>query len=206
VWSDPNHTVWYGLVVADKEQWLEAAFRVLSERGFSHLTIDALAADLGLTKGSFYHHFKNLASFRADLLVRFESISTTSLIASVDASVSQDPVFKLERLIDLAIDSSPQSGLQAAVRAWAMQDYEVRLVQERLDSVRLEYAGSLWRQAGCDPEEAEFRAKHLYLLLVGGRQMLPTLPSEQLREICRQAISAPYRPAPSASATNARTK
>lgn len=178
--------------MAGKEQWIKGAFRVLTEKGLSRMTIDVLAADLNLTKGSFYHHFKNMAVFRVDMLEYFESISTTSLIALVEADESQEPERKLERLIDLAVEPSPPVGLQIAIRAWAMQDLEVRKVQERLDQVRLDYASSLLRQAGCSPEESHARAVHLYLLLVGGRQILPPLPADQLREMCRRSISAPY--------------
>ena len=66
-------------------------------------------------------------------------------------------------------------------------------MQERLDHIRLEYASGLWREAGCGFEEADFRAMNLYLLLIGGRQVLPPLAVEQLRGICRRAITAPYR-------------
>jgi AcrR family transcriptional regulator len=178
--------------MADKTQWIQAAFRVLTEKGLSHLTIDVLAAELNLTKGSFYHHFNNLAAFRSDMLEHFESVSTTALIVEVERGDPGDPVHRLERLVDLAVEASPQAGLQVAVRAWAMQDAEVRKVQERLDKVRLEYASSLWRQAGLSPEEADARALHLYLLLVGGRQILPALPVDQLREICKRAMSDPH--------------
>jgi AcrR family transcriptional regulator len=176
--------------MAKKEDWTAEALRVLAAEGPSHLTIDRLATNLGLSKGSFYHHFKNLAVFRSDVLARYEWESTTSLIASVENHGSQDPLRKIERLVDLAIEPSPQSGLQIAVRAWATQDPEVRQVQERLDRTRLDYGGSLWREAGCDPEEADLRAKNLYLLIIGGRQITPPLPVEELRWICRRAIAA----------------
>jgi AcrR family transcriptional regulator len=191
--SAPYHSVWYGFSVATKNEWIEEAFRVITEKGLSHLTIDLLAANLNLSKGSFYHHFKNLASFKAEMLAHFEWVSTTSLITMVEEGDSQTPMQKLERLVELGIEPSPQIGLQVAVRAWATQDpEEVRVVQERLDRVRLDYASSLWREAGCSPEESDFRALHLYLVLIGGRQLYPTLSTEQLREICRRVISAPF--------------
>ncbi|MBP2216994.1 TetR/AcrR family transcriptional regulator [Arthrobacter sp. CAN_C5] len=176
--------------MATQEDWIVEALKVLAANGPSHLTIDRLAGNLRLSKGSFYHHFKSLAAFREQVLAHYEWESTTSLIASVEKHESQDPLRKLERLVDLAIEPSSQTGLQIAVRAWAMQDPEVRKVQERLDRTRLDYGSRLWREAGCHPQEADLRAKSLYLLIIGGRQITPSLPLEELRRICRRAIAA----------------
>ncbi|MDN4609509.1 TetR/AcrR family transcriptional regulator [Arthrobacter burdickii] len=176
--------------MATKEDWIVEALRVLAAQGPSHVTIDRLAGNLDLSKGSFYHHFKSLAVFRQEILAHYEWESTTSLIASVEKREPQDPLLKIEWLVDLAIEPSSQAGLQIAVRAWAAQDPEVSKVQERLDRTRLDYASTLWREAGCHPQEADFRAKSLYLLIIGGRQVTPPLPLEELRRICRRAIAA----------------
>ena len=194
VTPEEEHTIQYGMVhgMSTKTQWIEAAFRVLTEKGSSHLTIDLLAANVNLSKGSFYHHFKNLAGFKAELLEHFEWVSTTSLITAVEDGGVSDPIQKLGRLVELATEPSPQVDLQVAMRAWAAQDQEVRAVQERLDQVRLDYGSGLLREAGCSPEEADIRAMHLYLVLIGGAQILRALPVEQLREMCRRAIAAPF--------------
>jgi AcrR family transcriptional regulator len=178
--------------MATKTLWIEEAFRVLTEKGSSHLTIDLLAANLNLSKGSFYHHFKNLAGFKTELLEHFEWVSTTSLITMVEDGHAPGPIQKLERLVELATEPSPQVDLQVAVRAWAAQDPEVRTVQERLDQVRLDYGSRLLREAGCSPEESNLRAMHLYLVLIGGAQILGALPVQLLREMCRRAITATF--------------
>ena len=178
--------------MATKTEWIEEAFRVLTEKGSSQLTIDLLAANLNLSKGSFYHHFKNLASFKSELLEHFEWVTTTSLITAVEDGEARDPIQKLERLVELATEPSFQVALQVAVRAWATQDPEVRMVQERLDQVRLDYGSRLLRETGCSPEESDLRAVHLYLVLIGGAQILRALPAEQLQEICRRALTAPH--------------
>jgi len=38
---------------------LEAAFSLIRERGYSATTVDELCARAGVTKGAFFHHFKN---------------------------------------------------------------------------------------------------------------------------------------------------
>ncbi len=44
--------------------WAQAALQLIAEAGLGALTVEALAARLGVTKGSFYWHFKG----RSDLL------------------------------------------------------------------------------------------------------------------------------------------
>ncbi|MEV0081899.1 TetR/AcrR family transcriptional regulator [Saccharopolyspora sp. NPDC050642] len=43
--------------MSGKQDWLDAGLEILADQGVPALTIDRLATKLGLTKGSFYHHF-----------------------------------------------------------------------------------------------------------------------------------------------------
>ena len=47
------------------DDWIQAGFSILAEDGLEALKIDRLCARLGVTKGSFYWHFKDMASYRA---------------------------------------------------------------------------------------------------------------------------------------------
>jgi hypothetical protein len=51
-----------------REAWLAAALNVLAEEGQAKLRIDKLAADLGVTKGSFYQDFTSRDDFVQQLL------------------------------------------------------------------------------------------------------------------------------------------
>ncbi|EXZ21969.1 bacterial regulatory s, tetR family protein, partial [Bacteroides fragilis str. S13 L11] len=44
----------------DKNQWFIVGLDVLGKEGFARITIDNLCGLLQITKGAFYHHFKNL--------------------------------------------------------------------------------------------------------------------------------------------------
>jgi AcrR family transcriptional regulator len=48
------------------ESWVEAATTVLVDQGIDHVRVDVLAGELGVTRGSFYWHFRD----REDLLRR----------------------------------------------------------------------------------------------------------------------------------------
>ena len=48
---------------ASRRDWIEAGLWLLAEEGLESVTIDRLCANLGLTKGSFYWHFKGSQEF-----------------------------------------------------------------------------------------------------------------------------------------------
>jgi AcrR family transcriptional regulator len=50
------------------DDWIEAGYAILGEEGVEKLKIDNLCGRLGATKGSFYWHFTDIASYR-DALV-----------------------------------------------------------------------------------------------------------------------------------------
>jgi AcrR family transcriptional regulator len=45
------------------EDWIEAGFRLIAEEGLRAVKIDRLSAALGVTKGSFYWHFADIAAY-----------------------------------------------------------------------------------------------------------------------------------------------
>ena len=64
-----------------KNDWLVAGYETLGESGASTLTIDHLCNRLGVTKGSFYHHFQNYQDYKEQLLAFWEEQLTTSIVA-----------------------------------------------------------------------------------------------------------------------------
>ncbi|MET9338082.1 TetR/AcrR family transcriptional regulator [Nonomuraea sp. NPDC003804] len=174
--------------MASKRDWLEAGLRVLGEDGAPALTIERLCGDLGLTKGSFYHHFKGMAGFKTDLLRHFETEHTSRYIDSAEA-VADAASVKLDHLVTLVLeDKGGSHDLEIAMRAWAAQDDEVHALQQRVDRLRIDYltalcGGLVGRRADAGP-----LAHLLYLVLVGAQQVVPPLPAEDLREIYALAL------------------
>ncbi|HNI73941.1 MAG TPA: TetR family transcriptional regulator, partial [Accumulibacter sp.] len=46
-------------IVHDRSEWVEAAIDLLAEQGVAGMRIEVLAKTFGVTKGSFYWHFKD---------------------------------------------------------------------------------------------------------------------------------------------------
>ena len=70
----------------DRERWLEAALEVLAREGQAKLEVVHLAAQLGVTKGSFYHHFKNRDDFVRSLTAYWSDVFTEWVKGEVASS------------------------------------------------------------------------------------------------------------------------
>ncbi|MEV8635482.1 TetR/AcrR family transcriptional regulator [Streptosporangium sp. NPDC051023] len=175
--------------MATEQDWLDEGLVILAAQGIPALTIELLCERLGLTKGSFYHHFRGMAAYRAALLDHFEARFTTEFIDAVESGAGDSAAVQMERLLGLVTAADDRAGLEIAVRAWAQQDGQARAVQERVDRRRIDYLSTLWRRRG--GQKPETMALLLYLILVGAGHLVPSLTGEELREVYDLALR-PY--------------
>ena len=68
----------------NRKEWLAQAITVLSQDGQARLRIDRLCEQLGVTKGSFYAHFRNRADFVEKILKYWSEEFTKSVNATLD--------------------------------------------------------------------------------------------------------------------------
>jgi len=165
-----------------RAEWLEAGLELLADEGAPAVTIERLTGKLGVTKGSYYHHFKGAAGYRTALLGYFEARFTTRLIDAIERKPDAEPDEKLLHLLRLVLADPDNAALEIAVRAWALQDPEVRAAQERVDRTRTAYLKKLCRglKTDVDPDRL---AQLLYLILIGAEQVLPPMSRTELRKI-----------------------
>jgi len=167
-----------------QRDWLNAGLRLLAEVGAAGLTIEALTAMLGVTKGSFYHHFGAFQDFKDALLALFERDGTLDIIARMEAAGSDSD--KLHRLIDVVVGGS--SRVEVAVRAWALRDAEVRVCQERIDARRLAYLRVVCAALSGDDARGQAMAGVFYALYVGCQQIVPSIEGEARRHVFEEVI------------------
>lgn len=166
--------------MTSRRDWLDAGLAILAEHGAPALTIERLTGRMNRTKGSFYHHFGGMSGYKTALLGHFETECTTRYVEAVEADAAAAPRAKLERLLELVLAGDGGPKLEVAIRAWALQDPEVRAAQERLDRTRTGYLRSLCQDLTDDPE---LSAHLLYLVLVGAGHVIPPVPPATLRRI-----------------------
>jgi AcrR family transcriptional regulator len=155
--------------MAGKRDWLDAGLTLLAEQGAPSVTIERLTERLGLSKGSFYHHFKGMGGYRTALLEHFETERTTRFMEQAEQARGD----RLRTLMDLVLAPGPGPELEIAVRAWALQDAEAREVQARIDRTRADYLTEV-----CGDAEL---GQALYLIVVGAGQVVPPLSGRRLK-------------------------
>jgi len=166
-----------------KEDWIRAAYSTLSDSGWRALNVEALAKRLGVTKGSFYWHFKD----RNDLLDAVLERWYDQLVITRAEATGGTPAQKIRYMLDIVMTSQrPGRGgaLELAMRAWARQNEKVAAVVEAVDQQRLDYTSGLFQALGYDRTEADARAFLLfsYIFSQGGAQLL-TPTREQSRSL-----------------------
>ena len=78
------------------EDWEEAALKLIAEQGVSAVAVEALARQLGVTKGSFYWHFRTREALVQAALERWELYGEREIISQIEAI--PDPRVRLPEL------------------------------------------------------------------------------------------------------------
>jgi AcrR family transcriptional regulator len=162
-----------------KQNWLEAGLAVLGAGGAAALTVDRLASHLGVTKGSFYHHFENYQDYEEHLLAFWEQESALNVIEF--PNVAETPSALVGRLLAGLDERSPYP--EIAIRAWALQDEMVCAYVERVDTSRIAQAQRWFQAVAANDEQALLMARLLHTTLVGSYTVLPPILGEPLKEI-----------------------
>lgn len=95
-------TSWYGKLMAlaatprmeSKTRLLDAALHVIRTRGYSATTVDGICTAAGVTKGSFFHHFKSKDEL-ALAAVAYWNDRTEGFFAAADYRRAADPLDRL---------------------------------------------------------------------------------------------------------------
>jgi len=85
---------------ASKTRILDAAVQVIRAKGYSAMTIDDVCLAAGLTKGSFFHHFKSKEELALAAAGHFAAMAD-SLFAQAPYRALHDPLDRLLGYVDL---------------------------------------------------------------------------------------------------------
>src|SRR5437868_4246800 len=159
------NTVVYGKVPPGRKMtdqlsakdWLDQGLKALASRGFTALKAEPLAKAMGVSRGSFYWHFADIAAFHAAILARWHEVAAEQIIANVEAaSKDENPLALLLRRV-----FGERLMLERAVRTWASVDPAARAAVQAIDRRRLNYVEGLLAQSGLSVEIARARAQIL---------------------------------------------
>jgi len=150
----------------DRQAWIEAAFAQLGEAGVDAIRVEPLAKRLGITKGSFYWHFRDRDDLLAAVLEAWEDRETDHYIAAVEAAGGQ-PGERLRRLFRMILADGAALAPELAIRDWARRDKRTAEAVLKIDTRRSAYLQDRFVEAGQPQGEAQARAALLYGLLMG---------------------------------------
>ncbi|GAB3016158.1 TetR/AcrR family transcriptional regulator [Mycobacterium bourgelatii] len=148
-----------------KEAWLQTGYAILADEGFKALKIDNLTSRLGVTKGSFYWHFTDMAAYKEALVAnwaqwRDEDHKQFNELAELEPR---------ERLIEMmATLVSPRYWmLERAMREWARSDPQAAASVGQADRRTRLAVRQAFLDHGFDPKTAEQRATWTFALGIG---------------------------------------
>jgi AcrR family transcriptional regulator len=151
------------------ESWIDAATTLLVDQGIDSVRVDVLARILGVTRGSFYWHFKDREDLLRSVLQAWHKRATEQVTANF-ATRSADPRVQIRDLVSLpARGRSAQRAarIELAIRAWARCDEMARRALDEADASRIAYHEQVFSAFGFSIEEARMRAFMLYSYEVG---------------------------------------
>ena len=146
-----------------RQDWISSGLRTLATDGASALKVGAMAAALGVSRGSFYWHFTDFSDFRAQLLHSWRD-RTVDQVNRVFEDDGGGPG-RLQRLVKRAFFG--KRGLDRAIRMWAADEPEVAAMVAAVDASRVAYMAQLLIAAGVDVGQAQPRAAFIYWAYLG---------------------------------------
>lgn len=166
-----------------RSDWLRHGLRTLAHEGHGALKVGPMAAKLGVSRGSFYWHFEDIADFRSRLLQNWQESSTDRVIQDLDARRGEPGLLK--DLMQRAFQGRRK--LDRAMRAWAAEDDAVAAAVSVVDGRRVARLAGLLAEAGVDGERAAHRAAFLYWAYLGQAAVMDlshsSLPAHALADV-----------------------
>ena len=159
-----------------RSDWLAAALEALLREGVEGIHVEPLAESLGVTKGSFYWHFKDLQ----DLLASVIDYWTTRMVGAVrdHAHLTGTPEENLLTVME-DIAREERGRYEAAMRTWAASDERAAAAVRRVDEARLQWTCGLFEEMGFSREQAEIRGRMMVCYEYGEAQFSLSASLEQ---------------------------
>ncbi|MBB2989770.1 AcrR family transcriptional regulator [Mycolicibacterium iranicum] len=147
------------------DEWLQAGFALLAEDGFTSLKIDTLSARLGMTKGSFYWHFTDMAAYKSALVSAWAQWRDEDhrRFSELDALPPRSRLIKMTAFLV----SPRQWMLERAMREWARSDRAAARAVRAADRRARTSVRQAFVDYGFDADVAEQRSQWLFAMGVG---------------------------------------
>jgi AcrR family transcriptional regulator len=167
-----------------RQDWIDAAIELLNQAGIGAVSVEQLGTRLGVTRGSFYHHFAD----REDLLramLDYWAQRWTYEVRDQIVALGLDASTTLFALMN-AIRSNRAANYDAPFRAWALHDPLARAVVEQVDQARLDQIQGLFAGLGFTGLDLENRARLFLYFEMGAPAMFAAPSPERDEELLKE--------------------
>jgi AcrR family transcriptional regulator len=151
-----------------ERQWIDAAVAHLVKANVDDIRIEELSRELGVSKGSFYWHFRNRDHLLDRVLEHWLDRATvrTSRWARGGTSAPE----RLLRILSLPARTPPEkrgADLELAIRSWARRDERAAEMVRKVDQKRAEFLTEVMQELGFSGEEVQRRAAIAQSFMLG---------------------------------------
>jgi AcrR family transcriptional regulator len=157
------------------EDWARAALKAIAGGGLAAVAVEPLARTLGVTKGSFYAHYRNRDELIAAALA--EWVRTHGEGGLAELAAIADPARRLRELLTVVVGSvQPLAPSVHLSLLGDRNDPRVRDAVREVNRARLELLERTYRELGLPPERAASRARVAYAAILGLLHLAQTDP------------------------------
>lgn len=173
-----------------RQDWIGVAIGRLIKRGVDAVRVEPLADDIGVSRGSFYWHFKSRRELLEAILDNWRENQTHRIMERIRRDGKLAPLQRLARLRALPPRTRPSADAAAfelAIRAWALRDKLARRIVDQVDAERVKFTASLLIDASMSKNEAEYWSLIGYAYTVGESLLRANMTDHQILE-CRSRL------------------
>lgn len=157
-----------------RDDWLDAAAGEIASGGFGHLRVLTLSKRLGVTRGSFYWHFRDHEDLVVSFLDRWRDrrLHELQYWKPKGGDVETELRDILELLLTDASRNIRRLQVELAVRDYARRnDYAAELVLQ-VDAARINQNCTLFEGISSEPERIKDLSLLLYVATIGSQVVL----------------------------------
>lgn len=154
-----------------RDDWLDAAAGEVAAGGFSNLRVLTLSKRLGVTRGSFYWHFRD----HEDLVISFLDRWRDRRFVELDymRPKGENPEQELHQILQLLLTDAARNirrlQVELAVRDYARRNEHAARIVDEVDEARVEQNKLLFRNLGVTEDQVEDLATLMYMATVGSQ-------------------------------------
>ncbi|WP_431812128.1 TetR/AcrR family transcriptional regulator [Lysinibacillus sp. FW12] len=161
-----------------KDDWIKAGLQQLAEGGIHKVRIEALARSLKISKGSFYHYFRDHQQLLDAMLDYWETHATNAIIQSME---QEDAT--LEQLLRISFHKDKK--IEIGIYAWAKYDAHVATRIVQIEEQRIACVAKLYQKKGMTKEVSKDRARLAYLTYIGWMTRFEANPHFDLEKMIK---------------------